>query len=274
VVDWDDLWVDSPSYHGGSRLVKAYLRWVEPLAPRLASGVTAASHFLEQEAKRIGCRLIHRIPNGVWKEQFDLCPRGDARRVLGIPEDALVALAFGNTYMQGRGGMLLECMTRLLQERSDAVALFNLDPSVVWRDERPGQPSPSFDGIRFVGQIPQKELGTYLGAADFAVFLSFNRLSEQATYPTRIGSYLNGECPIATNLNPTEVCHVVQEYGCGVVGSSPTEVAKLMWETFRDAQKMSTMRDGARRAKAVLDYDALMDGLVSFYETVTAVARR
>lgn len=271
IVDWDDLWVDSPSYHGGGSLMRAYLRWTEPTSARLASGVTVASRFLEQEARRIGCRAIHWIPNGVWKDQFDLSPKSDARRLLGIADDALVVLAFGNTYMQGRGRLLLECMAALLQQRPDAVVLFNLDPSAVWKDENPNVPPPvALQLARCVGQIPQAQLGTYLGAADFVLFLSSNRFSEQATCPIRIGSYLNGECPIATTSSPTETCRLIQQYQCGIIGDTPAEVASRILKAIQDQAQMSALREGTRRAKHALDMDSLGIELTRFYQAVIA----
>jgi glycosyltransferase involved in cell wall biosynthesis len=145
--------------------------------------------------------------------------------------------------------------------------LFNLDPFKVWADDQGGDPVPeTLKRIRCVGQIPQKELGRYLAACNFVIFLSTNRPVEQACYPIRVGSYVNAERPIATNRANTEISRLVETFGCGVTGDSPQHVAQLLVEVFRDPSRMAAMTENAGRAKAALDYEVLAKGLAEFYE--------
>lgn len=269
LVDWDDFWQDSPAFLDAGSAVRSYVKFAEEFGIQRGLGVTVASAYLANRAKRLRSGPIHRVPNGVWKEQFDLVPRSRARQELEISPDALVVLAFGNTYLQGRGRMLVEAFARLLREKPDAIALSNLPLDALWRaDGGSGPLPPSAARARCIGQIPQERLGLYLGAADFVVFLSSNCPAERASYPIRIGTYLNGECPIVTNQQETEVGLLVRRFGCGIIAKDPVQAAYAMIKAHQDVPAYQAMADGTRAAKAALDCDLIGQDLLRFYEKI------
>lgn len=269
VVDWDDLWTDSPLCHARGSVVRRYLKWSESFGPRFATAVTVVSDFLESKARHLTRRPILKVPNGVWRKQFTLWERCAARQALGIPQGRLVVLAFGNSYLQGRGKLLIECADAILRSRLDAEIIVNVDPLQMWREDGEGQAPPiTLPAIRCVGQIAPADLGKYLAAADFVLFPTTDSPGERACFPIRLGTYLNGECPIATNSVPTEAAGLVERYGCGILGTSPSELAAKIEFVAADEVRMEALRGGVRRAKEDLDWEKLVKQLEGLYTTV------
>ena len=271
VVDWYDFWTDGPIYEHSGGLVRTYLRWAEHWAPKLASGVVVISNYLEDAARALGCRHVLKIPIGVWSEQFSLWDRQAARASMGLPMDAPLFLAFGNTFLGGRGKLLMECFDQISTRLPDARLIVNIEPQVIWAENAPGcKPPPIDQRIMCVGQIPQQELGKYLGACDMVLFPTTDGRAERACFPTRVGSYLNGERPIITLRTDTEVSNLVERYNCGIVADSPRELAEKVMSSFAAPEKRLAMEDGARQAKAALAYPMLCARLLEFYKELGA----
>lgn len=274
VVDWDDLWIDSPVFHARGRVVRRYLAWAEALGPRLGSAVTVASEFLAGQAAHLARGPILKVPNGVWKKQFAVWERTGARQALQIPMTRLVVLAFGNSYLQGRGKLLIKCADAILRLRADAEIILNVDPMRIWREDGRGDPVPrTLCSIRCIGQIPPAELGKYLAAADFVLFPTTESAAERACFPIRLGSYLNGECPIATNHGDTEAARLVERYGCGIVGRTVSDLAEQVVLAATDDILMNRLRARVRLAKRDLAWEAIVEQVERLYTDVHSRVR-
>jgi hypothetical protein len=271
ILDWDDFWQDTGYFRHGSRLVRWYLRTTEELGARHAAGVTVASDFLFEQARGLKCQQVHKLPNGCPSGYVRDVPRDEARRMLQLPPDALVLFAFGNGFAHGRAILLLECVQHLSRLFPSLTVLTNVDPMVhLWgaaREEpRPLPPIELCARFRSVGHIPDRDIGIYLGAADFAAFLVSDLPAERSCSPIRVTAYIGGECPIATTDVPTEARRLVASYGCGVIGRNPVEVAELIAVSFLDQTRWRTMKEGASKAKESLNYDDIASGTIAFYE--------
>jgi hypothetical protein len=275
IVDWDDYWQDSGFARSKWRLLRWYVRFSEEVGPRLATAVTVASDFLYEQAERLGCKRIHKLPNGCPRDFFELVPRDEARRRLSIAPDTLVLFAFGNGFLNGRGRLLVQFAQAVAAGEPNLVFIVNMDPRRdLWmaelNDGAPPPPDEVFAHFRNVGRVPEKELGLYLGAADFAAFLVHDIPAEKSCSPIRLAAYMSGECPIATTDVKTEARRLVLDYRCGVIGRTVPELAALVLAAHRDRAPHDRMRAGARQAHEALSFPRVGAGLVDLYVAVSA----
>ncbi len=279
ILDWDDFWQDTGYFRHGSRTVRWYLRTAEEKGAQWATAVTVASDFLLDQARELKCRQVHKLPNGCPNGYAQAIPRDEARRVLQLPSEALVLFAFGNGFAHGRALLLLECVHHLSSLSPSLTVLTNVDPMVhLWGAAREGPhpPPPSELCARFrsVGHIPDRDIGLYLGASDFAAFLVCDVPAERSCSPIRITAYLGGECPIATTNVPTEARRLVATYGCGVIGRDPAEVAQRIAAAYHDRALWRNMKAGACQARESLNYEAIARELLAFYGRVLGAGRK
>jgi glycosyltransferase involved in cell wall biosynthesis len=216
---------------------------------------------------------VHKLPNGCAAGYVRAVPREEARHRLGLPPDRLVLFAFGNGFPHGRAVLILECVSRLARTFPDLEVLTNVVPEVhLWESARADSPpalTPELRArFRGVGHIPDADIGVYVAAADFALFLVADVPAERACSPIRVTAYLGGGCPIATTDVPTEARRLVADFGAGVIGPDPAAIAAAIAAAWRDPGRMAAMKAGARAACASLAYDRIARDLAAFYEGV------
>jgi glycosyltransferase involved in cell wall biosynthesis len=108
-----------------SHLHSVYLRWsaktkaMDRAIRACASLSVACSGTVRDVARELGYsdRKLRVIPNGVETARFDGLPvRGDARRMLGLPEDGPMLISVASLYEHKGHSYLLEAMVRVREE--------------------------------------------------------------------------------------------------------------------------------------------------------------
>jgi glycosyltransferase involved in cell wall biosynthesis len=159
---------------GGRRpLFAAYERLTPPLLIRHADRVCVLSvdhaesvPYLSRLRRRRPERVVE-MPNGVDADAFSPGPAGDARRRLGIPEDAIVA-AFVATLDRAhhfkRVDVAIDAIAATADERLHLLVAG--DGELRPRFEEQAARAGVGDRVHFAGRIPHAELPAVLRAAD------------------------------------------------------------------------------------------------------------
>ena len=275
VLDWDDYWTEqhtqlpSPSVYEHP-LVRWYLRFCEYRVQALAVHGTATSEFLSEEFRRIGVQHVHKIINGVDTRQCDVVERGAARKRLGLPADALIFLAFGNSYRRARTVYLFKLFGLIAQAEPSAQLHINIDPHHLWQKYGAGEtlPEGTMERMQHVGYLAGDALSNQLGACDAVLFMMSDSPSEQACFPTRVGTYLNGERFIVMNDNKAEACRILKEHDCAIIEADLPGLAERTLAVLRSPAERRRMEDNVRSAKQALSWENLTRGLAAFYDEI------
>jgi glycosyltransferase involved in cell wall biosynthesis len=172
VVHFHGPWADEAVAAGAAgRLGRALRRRLERFVYRRADAlVTLSGAFAKLLADQYGVEpaRIHVIPPGVDLDRFSPGSKAAARRALGLPPDAFVAVAARRLVPRVGIDVLLEAWRRLeawrLVEAPDAQLLLIGDGPERERLER-----AAGSGVRFAGQVTDDELVTAYRAADVVV---------------------------------------------------------------------------------------------------------
>jgi glycosyltransferase involved in cell wall biosynthesis len=278
IVDWDDYWsfvhlCGAANYERFPfSLAPRYFRACEYGVQRLARHATCTSRLLEGELRRLGVPHRLKIVNGVDRTQFVPRARAASRAQLGLAEGELVLLTVGHTYYRERAIFLVKLFE----------AIWRLEPSArmfctagvvegfhQFRTTETADPA-ALVRIRRVGLLYGDDLATYLAACDAVLFTMGEIPTEQACFPTRIGTYLHGERILAMNETDTEACHTVKELDCALVDRSIERLAERTVAVLRDPAARRAMEDRIRVAKEKLSWEALGEELARFYAETLA----
>lgn len=270
IVDWDDYWTDAhilvPIYN--NPLVRGYLRFCEYTLQKLAKNATATSEFLLREYEKIGVKNTIKIINGIYEEQFVPMGREQARKVLGIPESEKIILTFGNTFFRERAIYLFRVFEKVNQLDDSIFLYFNNDPKKVISEQATGETftEAMFENIKNIGYLDKGKLSLYLGAADCVLFTMGDSTLEKACFPTRLGTFINGEVPIMTNNTNTEACNILKQHDCAVIGSNLNDLSEKIIKFLNDPFEQKTMREKMKKAKKELTWDVQIKPLIKFYD--------
>jgi len=273
VVDWDDYWSGSDELtpiHRRFGIIMKYLRFCEHTLQGYANYATATSDFLMDELKQIGVKSRLKIVNGVDTEQFELMGRNEARKRLGVGGKDRILLTFGHTFFKERTLYLFNTFGEIFKLDKTAKLYINNDPKKMIEEQAKGAKFDNrmFDNIVNIGYFPNEYLPLYVGAADCALFVMGETECEQACFPTRIGTFLNGERVIAMNRTDTEACRTLERYRCALIGDSPKEIAEKVFEFLNNEGQRKELEANTRRAKEELSWENLTDNLLKFYGKV------
>jgi glycosyltransferase involved in cell wall biosynthesis len=273
VVDWDDYWSGSDelvSIHKRFGIIMKYLRFCEYILQKYADYATATSDFLMEKLKKLGVKSRLKIVNGVNKEQFTPVGRREARDKLCIGEEERVLLTFGHTFYKERTGYLFRTFEEMFRMDGTIKLYCNRDPQKMIGEQASGEKFDEriFDNIVNIGYFPDEKLALYVGAADCVLFVMGETECEQACFPTRIGTFLNGEKVIATNRTDTEACRTLEQYNCALVGETPKELAQKIVDFLGDENQKGELESNVQRAKEDLSWENLTNGLLNFYDQI------
>jgi hypothetical protein len=190
--------------------------------------LTVTSEYLVNKYGR-GLKLI----NGVNKDEFEPLDRTKARLRADIRPNSKIVLSFGNTFGKTRE-LWLETTKHELKEIDPEIQLVKLT------------------------HASTEELRIWLGICDLVLFPTGDNPCERACFPIRVGTTLNAERVIATDLSPTEFHQTLEPYNCMVTGNSPKEIAGNIVRFFNDNEFRQTLETNVLKAKEDLDWDKLI----------------
>jgi glycosyltransferase involved in cell wall biosynthesis len=141
---------------------RAVLRRVLPHADAMVS----VSRPLSQEIEDLGVprARIHLVPNGVSTQTFAPRDRREARRALGLPEDAPIVVFVGRLEPQKGVGELLDAFERVKRAIPDAV--FALIGDGVWKSKVADVAARYPGALLAPGARPLAEVARWLTACD------------------------------------------------------------------------------------------------------------
>jgi teichuronic acid biosynthesis glycosyltransferase TuaC len=157
------------------------LKRVEALRLRMAAalkhatGVIAVSAALRQVGIELGAREDSSmlIGNGIDLTKFYRVPRTEARRELGIPDDAQVLVSVGGVGERKGFHRVIECLPALLKDHPKLLLLVVGGPSPDgdWTERlrQMIEDKKLHDHVRLLGPLPPQALKTPLSAADVFV---------------------------------------------------------------------------------------------------------
>ena len=271
IIDWDDYWSDAhylvPIYN--NFLIRNYLKFCENKLQKIVSNATATSDFLIQKLKMLGVKNRFKIINGVDKEQFYLMSKNEARERLKISGHEKIILSFGNTFFKERTIYLFKTFEEIHKLDPNIKLYFNLSPKKLLIEQSSDEifDNDIFENILDIGYLNKEKLSLYMGAADCVLFTMGNTTLEKACFPTRIGTYLNGERIIITNDTETEACNVLKENESALIGKDPYDIAKKTVAFLNNIETQKKFEKNIRQAKEKLAWDNLIEGLINFYKT-------
>ena len=273
VVDWDDYWTEAdklvPLYKKFF-IIQKYFIFCENKLQRLTKNITVTSSFLTEKAKSLQISNILKIINGVDLEQFNPMPKSKARKILEIKPNTKIVLSFGHTFFKDRILLLFKTFNEINHLDKNIRFWLNYDPSELLKDQHlTGRFNPKFvKTIENLGYLDPKKLPKYLGAADMVLFMMGNYNTEKACFPTRIGTYLNGEKIIAMNKTDTEACHMLEYYKCAIIEDNPTKIAKRVINVLNNPELKTKLERKVIKARDDLSWDKLILNLIDFYKKI------
>lgn len=273
VIDWDDYWSGSDELipiHKKVGVVMRYLRFCEYVLQRQAEYATATSDFLMNKLEGLGVKNRLKIINGVDREQFVPMSRSRSRRKLGVGEEDKILLTFGHTFFKERTVYLFRIFEEMFKLNDTVTLYFNYDAKEMIKEQAPEESfsEAMFKNIINVGYLDREKLSLYLGAADGVLFAMGETKCEQACFPTRIGTFLNGEKVIATNRTDTEACRTLEHYNCALVGDTPKELARKVVDFLNGGDQRRNLEKNVQRAKEDLSWENLTEELLKFYDKI------
>jgi len=241
----------------------------EPMLKRLlvssSDGFLTLSRSVESELRGFSsdartCPLFHPL----YESQVPLLAKADARRTLGLPEDAPVLLFFG--YVREYKGLdtLLEAMAGVVCELPSARLVvageFFLDSSRFREEAR----RLGIDGaVEFrEGYVPASEVATLMAAAD-AVVLPYRSATQSGVAPLAFGHGVPVIACSAGGLD-AQVEHgrtgwLVREEGAGALASG-------IIEFFRERDRLP-LEEGIAEVCRKLSWQSFAEASIPFLET-------
>jgi glycosyltransferase involved in cell wall biosynthesis len=203
VDDWEGAggFSDRNSY---SMPERASVFLMEALLPRLASGVTAASHTLQARAWNMGIprERVGYMPNGVWRDRYkawsrysrNTQPLGEAgsglpaaiREQYGLQQGQVVLLY--TRFAEFHYSWPLNILRQVLAVHPDVKLLvvgsgfFNEEEKLRAEAERMGLGSR----VAITGRVPEEHLPAYLSAGTVAIYPMADTLLNRAKSPVKV----------------------------------------------------------------------------------------
>ncbi|GAB6037780.1 glycosyltransferase family 4 protein [Fundidesulfovibrio butyratiphilus] len=273
VLDHDDLWKGGfANQHPGpyQRLVG----WFNDRLPAMARQCTAASAVLEASFLAAGVprSRVHNIPNCPTLSPSPLS-KDEARRTVGLPQDAPIVLSMGHTYTESLFALLDAYeRARTAVPGLKLVFLGRMHiPDAFEKRLAPYLERAGGDIVR-LGEKPPADVPAYLACADALALPMDDDPIEKARFPIRFGDYLASGVPIVSNA-VGEIARYLTEYDCGYV-SAPTDrigFGDQMALAVSDPARRETVRENARRLVATtLNWDAVAAKLEGVYRSALA----
>ncbi|MBU1173517.1 MAG: glycosyltransferase family 4 protein, partial [Proteobacteria bacterium] len=112
-----------------------------------------------------------------------------------------------------------------------------------------------------------KDLPTYLGAADLALFPTDGSPSELACISIRVMTYLNYLLPIATDDSPSEWHKTLKD--CLIMGKTPQEIAYKSHFFLKNPLSIKKLKEKMSEHREKLDWKVLKSELNEYYRRIS-----
>ncbi len=235
---------------------------VSPLAGyflKRCGGLLALSDGVAADLKALGVAApVRMAPHPVYGHFGDPLPRAEARRRLGVPEDADILLFFG--FVRAYKGLrtLLRALPRVLARRPAARLVV---AGEFYEDERAYRDLIASlglgDAVLVRGEyIPEDEVGLYFSAANLVA-----QPYESATQSGVVQTAWHFDRPVVT----TDVGGLAEAVADGVSGyvvppGDPDALADAIIRYFEEDRE-AAFAEGARRERERFSWDRLLDAL-------------
>jgi glycosyltransferase involved in cell wall biosynthesis len=233
---------------GWPPLKVAVLRWLDVISARWSRSVfIACSSFVKRSATRhlgIPEGRIQVIYNSVDPETLRYGPDEDLylRRLLGIPDDAVIFLNIGRLDPQKGQAVLMRAFRRLLPEAPKSYLVIGGDGPLAAELRGLGEKLGVGDRLRLLGK--RSDIGACLAMADVFVFPSLFEGLPLAP----VEAMMAGLPCIASRIGPLEEVIRSQAEGLLVSPSSDNELAAAMLSLYREPGRRSALAACGRRA--------------------------
>jgi len=139
-----------------------------------ADMVIALTEYMQKEIQKLYSKKVVVIPNGIELDCFDVLPKEEIRTKLGIKEDEKILIFVGTLRSIKGVKYLIQAMKSIIQQ----------DPKIKLMLVGDGEEKQSLKAlskelnieknIKFVGEVPHKNISEYLAAADIFVLPSLS----------------------------------------------------------------------------------------------------
>jgi len=258
VVDVRDEWEDAVINRTQRRLTRSLYRLYRRLFNaiyRKSVLVITVTPTLVKRVKQRGVRNVHLLPNGADTRVFKPIPEDERMKVrqsLGVQEDDFVIVYAGRVGWYYR----IDVVIRGLHLLVNTQRLRNVKLLVVGSGERVNEylrlsRSLKLEGnVIFLGEKRREELARILPACDLGVVPFDDDPIWLSAYTTKIFEYCASRLPVVVSVKPgADLERLVGENGIGFVTEpmNPEEMAEAIFEAYRDEDRLSAMRQRARR---------------------------
>lgn len=242
--------------------------WAERAWRRRVDAVTAINHHLVDLAKSLmpaGSPIIW-LPAGSNVGRFEVPTKSEARRSLGCSSDDRVVAHIGfadyDETLLVRTFALLSDLQPALQILTAGREPAGLESSLLARGR--------MDVWRHLGNVPYRQLGTVLAAADVLLLPYSDRPVNRGRFPNKLGDYLAAGRPIVTN--PTgDVGQLIASEEIGMVvppmPSAMAEATQWLFNHPRTAEAMSIR--ALKLGRGRLSWRALAGDVEKLYQRLT-----
>ncbi len=235
---------------------------------RSATRVFAVSGSLKRLAVGLGLpeTTVLVVGNGVDSSRFSPMPRAEARRPLGIPEDARVLVTVGGLVERKGFHRVIACLPELLKEfpRLHYLAVGSAGPEGDFSAQLRAQVAQLGLGehVHFLGALPPDEVRRAVSAADVAVLATRN----EGWANVLLESMACGVPVVATDVggNAEVVCR--DELGTIV----PFDDHAALLAALRDALRREWDREAIRRYAEENDWNTRVPVLVGEFQRIAS----
>jgi glycosyltransferase involved in cell wall biosynthesis len=254
--DWDDLWGSGGVLVDYGRIVSFIGSLMEEKFLRLAHGVTTASEYLSERARKAGAKRVAFIANGTENDSHKTLSKFEARDLLGLSKSGPILCHVGFTDLRN-------VWTKISRNHPDARLLIVGEPPKYNMRRRVKDADPR---IVYTGRIDPTLVKTYLAASDILLLKTNNEVSELARFPVRLGDYLTAGRPIVAG-DIGEIGRVLKHSGCGVLAEAGNEndFADRIVGLIAAPDTWNEMGAKSRQMAQKLSWDNLANDLEDFY---------
>jgi glycosyltransferase involved in cell wall biosynthesis len=226
---------------------------------RLANGVTVASEYLREKARKAGARRVVFIPNGTEDDFGSKSSKSVAREALGIRNSGVLLCHVGFADLGNVWNKIVSVYPKATLVIVGQPPKYNMRKIVKHDDRR----------VLYTGRIDPTLVKTYLAASDILLLKTNDEVSERARFPIRLGDYLSAERPVVAG-DIGEIGRVLRESGCGVLSKpgDDEDFADRIIDLIAAPEVWDGMSAGARRMAEKLSWDNLARELDDFYRSV------
>ena len=243
-------------------LTRRAQRWVV----KQADAIVVPSQYLRRAVAGWGvsAERLHVIPNSVPEDAAPAIDRAAARRELGIPDPALVALSAGRLVPWKGFDLLIRTVAALRPRLPELRAVVvGAGPSLDALRELARALGVS-DAVTFTGGVARDRFRTYLHASDVFVLLS-----RYEGFPHVVLEAMQAGTPVlAAAAGGTPELVEDRRSGRLVDVSEPRRVEEVLAELCGDAAQRRRLADEARRRLATLPWEATVARTLAVLEGV------